>query len=344
MPEPDNLSPDRVAELQKQLSDAAAQVAKVQAELAAAKGDEPPPLSTPTGPPANGVLYGEPTAPGAASTPTGPGPQVVDLRAILGPEMAAQVRDQLSQLSQFGLDSSQFAGVFGDLPGHGEPPTPTVVDRLADPPRNVPLSFRLSSFFALSWWEMFSILMVLVAPIAVWGFFPWTIPAAFILGILTIVVLRGRRYLLKVGLLKWGKVATVTNADEISRGTYYSGTTYQNMMVRQANGWDVTKRWYSGPASKTKIKYSLDGAAGELTLRGLPFNNGVILANSRKPQRALCVSSFPFNVKPEATGQFGRSGLTPWNWLGICFTILVHVALVAGAWYAVDGLWVHLPG
>jgi hypothetical protein len=340
MPEPGDLSPDRVAELQKQLSDAAAQVAKVQAELATAKGDEPPPLSTPSEPPVNGVLYGEPAAGPAAAQ----GPQVVDLSAILGAEMAAQVRDQLSQLGRFGLDSSQFAGVFGDLSGHGEPPTPTVVAPLAEPPRNVPLSFRLSSFFALSWWEMFSILMVMVAPIAVWGFFPWTIPAAFILGILLIVGLRGRRYLLRVGLLKWGRVATVTNSDEISRGTYYSGTTYNNMMVRQANGWDVTKRWYSGPASKTKIKYALGAAAGELTLRGLPFNNGVILADSRKPERALCVSAVPFSVKPDANGEFGASGLTPWSWLGIGFTMLVHLALLAAAWYAVDGLWFDLPG
>ena len=80
------------------------------------------------------------------------------------------------------------------------------------------------------------------------------------------------------------------------------------MMVRQAHGWDVEKRWYSGPASKTKLEYELD-ATRRPDPPGVPYVGGVILADSRKPQRALCVSSFPFNVKPDATGQFGDTGL-----------------------------------
>ena len=114
MSEPGDLSPERVAELQKQLSDAAAQVAKVQAELAAGAGGRANP--SPAG---RATVNGVRTAAAADGPPQSP--QTVDLTAILGPEMAAQVRDQLSQLGRFGLDSSQFAGMFGDLPGHGEP-------------------------------------------------------------------------------------------------------------------------------------------------------------------------------------------------------------------------------
>ena len=77
MSEPGELSAERVAELERQLGDAMAQVAKVQAELDRAKAGD-----------ANGVPY-------------------------------------------------------GGQSGHGEPATPTSVERLVEPPRQVPLSFRL---------------------------------------------------------------------------------------------------------------------------------------------------------------------------------------------------------
>lgn len=327
MTEPGDLSPERVAELERQLSDAAAQVGKVQAELARAKAGE-----------ANGVPYGEPPA---ASAPPGQQAETVDLTSILGPEMAKQVQEHLRQLGQFGL-GQQFAGLVGELTG--EPVAPTSVERVAEPPRRVPLTFRLASFFALSWWELFGIAMVGVTPIALYVFFPWLVPGVFIAGVLAIALVRGRRYVRRVGVLKWGKVATVTNADEISRGTYYSGTTYNNMRLRQATGWVATTQWYSGPASRTRINFRVDDADGTLTLRGLPYANGVILADPRKPERVLCVSSFPFSVRPDANGELVDHGLSPWLWCGIAFTILVHVALLSGAWYAVDGLWFDLPG
>jgi hypothetical protein len=316
MTQPGDLTPERVAELEKQLADAAAQVAQVQQQLAQAKGAVP---NVPYGLPQGAVVPGQP----------------VDLNALLGPEMAKQVRDSMSQ---FALDP-RVATAIGADPGLAGPASAESVDRLVDPPRQVPFSFRLVAFESWSWWEAFSVMMVLVAPIALWGFFPDTIPAAFILGLLAILVVRGRKYLKRVALLKWGKVATVTNADEISRGTYYSGTTYNNMLVRQANGWDVTKRMYSGPASKTEVHYSLDGTNGTLTLRGLPYRYGVVLADSRKPSRALCVSSFTFPVKPDANGEWQRGGISPWSWLGMALAFSMHAALVAGAVYAVQGLW-----
>lgn len=318
----EQLSPERVAELQQQLSDAAAQVARVQAELREAQGASSPE-----------VPYGEPVVVTGQVSAQVSG-QPVDLTALLGPEMAEQVRDQLGAL---GLDSG-VASMLGALPGHVGPASPTSVERLVEPPRQVPYSFRLSSFWSWSWWELFAVVMVLVAPIALWIFFPWTLPGVLVLGVLAIAVVRGRRYVRQVGLLKWGKVATVTNADEVSRGTYYSGTTYHNMLVRQANGWDVTKRLYSGPASRTEIRYSLDDADGTLVLRGLPYANGVILADSRKPQRALCVSSFPFSVKPDANGEL-TGVLSPWTWVGIGAAMLLHAALVAVAVVAVNGTW-----
>ncbi len=208
----------------------------------------------------------------------------------------------------------------------------------------MPFSFKISSLFALNVWELFTILMVLVSPIAVWILVPWTVPVLFVVLVVVVVALRARRYVRRVGVLRWGKVARVTNADEISRGTYFSGTTYQNIRLRQATGWDTTTRWYSGPGSKSTINYSVDDSDGTLTLRGLPYANGVILADPRKPNRAYCVSSFPFSVKPDANGEYVDHGLSPWAWLGIGLTVTVYAALIAGAWYAVDGLWLDLPG
>lgn len=128
----------------------------------------------------------------------------------------------------------------------------------------MPFVFWLAAF-SRSWWELFGIVIGFAAPIALWAFLPPSIPAGFIAALVVIAVIRGRKNARRARLLKWGKVATVTNTDEVSRGTYYSGTTYNNVILAQARGWDVTRRWYSGPGSVSKIGY---------TLRGLPYDVG----------------------------------------------------------------------
>jgi hypothetical protein len=208
---------------------------------------------------------------------------------------------------------------------------------LADPPRQVPFSFRLAAF-AWSWYEGFAVFMGVVAPIALWGFFPELIPAGLILGIAAIVYIRGGKAVRRLALVRWGKVATVTNADELSRGTYYSGMTYSNMWVSQAHGWDVTRQIYSGPGSKTRIDYTVDGAAGSFVLRGLPYAGGVVLAHPRHPSIALCVNQFVYDVKPDVSGQL-TGGLRTATWLGIPCTLAMELALVAGAVYSTSYFW-----
>lgn len=216
----------------------------------------------------------------------------VDLTQYVGPQRAEQIREALGQL---GLDS-RITTMFGASPGlagFAGPPTPTTVERLADPPRRVPFSFRMAAF-SWSWWELFGIVMGFTGPIALWAFFPTLIPTGLIVGLAVIAYLRGRK------------------------------------AITQAHGWDVTRDWYSGPASKSKIDYTLDGATGSLVLRGLPYAGGVILANSRTPSSARCVSQFPYAVKPDSNGEFvGR--LPARMWLGIIATILIEGGLVAGA-------------
>ena len=288
------------------------------------------------------VPYGEPTSPTVTvqgqqvlvnGQPVAPG-QTVDLSSYLSPEAAEQVRASLSHL---GL-SDQLGGLFGAAPGVTGPAAPTTVDRLADPPRGVPFQFRLATF-NWNWWEAFAILLVAIAPIALWMSSPELIPYALVTGVGIIAFFRIRKYARRVGLLKWGKVATVTNTAELSRGTYYSGVTYNNMLMRQANGWEVTTSLYSGPGSKSQINYTLDGTNGTVKLRGLPYNNGVVLADSRKPERAMVVSQFPYSVKPDVDGQYvGR--LSAWVWGGVIATLVVEGTLVYVAVVSVLEYWV----
>ena len=170
-------------------------------------------------------------------------------RAFLGTSVAAHLRAALEAARRVALPRVA-------------PTDERLVERRSTPRAGVPLAFRLSALWSLSWWEMFGILMVAAAPIAVWIVPPRDppggpgprsrrgLPAPWL------------RYRRRIGLLKHGKVATITNSGEVSRGTYYSGTTYQNMRVAQATGWDVTRSYYSGPASVTELSYVVDGVPG----------------------------------------------------------------------------------
>lgn len=317
------LSPERVAELEKKLADAAAEVARVQAELAA--------VQAASGPQVPHVPYGGTVSAPPVITVNG---QVVDLATHLPQDVADQVRTSLAQL---GLDG-QLGGLFGGGSEAAPLPEPTSVARLAEPPRAVPFVFRLATF-NLSGYELFWLTMGLVSPLALWIFVPGALTVALVAAVLVVAWFRIRRYVRRTAILKWGKVATVTNRDLLSRGTYYSGMTYHNMRMRQAHGWDATTTWYSGPGSKTQIAYSLDGTSGTLELRGMPYANGVILADSRKPTRAMCVSEFPYSVKPGPDGQFDGT-LTTWLWGGIFATLLIEGTLVYLAVLAVLDTWV----
>ena len=68
----------------------------------------------------------------------------------------------------------------------------------------------------------------------------------------------------------------------------------------------MTWKWYSGPAYKTKVEYQVGSGHGSLIIRGLEYEDGVILADPRRPERALCVSSFPYGIEPDDSG----------NWVG----------------------------
>jgi Protein of unknown function (DUF3060) len=68
----------------------------------------------------------------------------------------------------------------------------------------------------------------------------------------------------------------------------------------------VTRPFFSGPKTKTRIRYRLDGYQGDITVGGREYIDGVVLADQRKPDRARCVTSFPYDLDRDETG----------NWLG----------------------------
>ena len=376
-PAQSGLSSDKVAELEHKLADAAAEVAKVQAQLTQAQHAGQPLSTTP--PPGNGVpgstipsvpyagtgphvitINGQQVVPGSgnmlqvlrqlgsagAAGVAAPvvmvngqqvsGGQMVDIGQYLTPEVTQRI---VSSLQSLGLDQG-LGAMFGHLGAAGAPPEqPEVTAPLAEPPRHVPMSYRLATF-NLSTYELFMLVIGFVAPIALWAFFPVVIPGALIAAVLVIAWFRGRRYVGRIGMLKWGKVATVTNNDTLDKGTYYSGVTYNNMRKRTATGWDARTIWYSGPAYKNKVDYTLDGATGSLEWRGLQYHRGMILADSRKPSRAMEVSMFPYSVKPGPDGQ-PTGELSAWLWGGIISTLVVELTVVYLAVQAVLDLWVN---
>ena len=266
-------------------------------------------------------------------------------------DAAAEVAEVQAQLSQAtgGAQSPSvpYGGQLDDLSAYGIPEvahhgvlsSPESVAPLADPPRHVPFAYRLATF-NLSVYELFILVIGFTAPIAVWIFAPAVLPAALVAAVLVIAWFRGRRYVQRIGVLKTGKVATINSNETLDKGTYYSGMTYNNMRLRRANGWDAETIWYSGPGYKNKVDYTVDGVPGTLKFRGLQYTNGVVLADPHKPGRALCVSQFPYSVKPGPDGQF-TGKLTAWLWGGIIATIIIEGTLVYLAVISVLGTYVN---
>jgi hypothetical protein len=172
--------------------------------------------------------------------------------------------------------------------------------------------------------------MVAVAPIAVWMSTPLAFAVVAVLTMSAIYAFNLLGTTKRFALLKWGQVARVTGSEIISRGTYYSGTTYYNVRLPVAHGWTVERPWYSGPSTKTRIRYTMNGQQGELLVRGREYYDGVVLADPRNPARALCVTSFPYDLDCNESGNWiGR--LRPGLKLGMAVWSIVVIGWFAAA-------------
>ena len=206
----------------------------------------------------------------------------------------------------------------------GEPDT-----GLAPPPREVPKGFWVAELLPFRWWYVLTLFIVAVAPIALWIQLPtaFAAVAALSLAATYAVQLAGART--RIALLRWGRVATVTDAEVLSRATRFGGTIWYNVYLPVAHGWTVTRQRWSGPNTKTVVHYTLDGRPGSLVVRGREYVDGVILADGRDPGQARCVTSFPYDLDRDATGNWIgrlrprlRVGMACWlalvtGWLGL---------------------------
>lgn len=194
---------------------------------------------------------------------------------------------------------------------------------LAPPPRKVPLAFWLAELLPFRWWYVWTLLVVAVAPIALWMQLPMTFAAVAALTLAGIygVQLWGARA--RIALLKWGTVATVTDTETVSRATDGKPTTWYNVYLPVARKWTVTRQRWSGAHTRTRVRYTLDRYRGELVTRGREYVDGVILADERSPARARCVTSFAYDLDRDETGNW-VGGLRPRLRVGMaCWSVIV---------------------
>lgn len=196
-------------------------------------------------------------------------------------------------------------------------------DELAPPPRRVPRAFWLAELLPIRRWYVLTLLVVAVAPIAVWIQLPRAFAAVAVLTLAGIyaVHLRGART--RLGLLRWGRAAAVTGTETRTRATRHGGTMWYNARLPVAHGWTVTRQRWSGPNTKTAVHYHLDGRRGTLVVRGRDYVDGVILADGRDPARARCVTSFAYDLDRDRAGNW-VGGLRPRLRAGMaCWLVIV---------------------
>jgi Protein of unknown function (DUF3060) len=258
--------------------------------------------------------------------------QVADARRIADLErQLAEARSETSATSAQFLPPGVHLSMQPDLGGFdlGRPVAPPPDSRLSEPPRRVPISFILAELLPFRWWYLFAMFMVAIPAIIVWITNPELaapVAVAVLVAIYAFQLWTARK---RLALLKWGRVATVVGSDVTSRATYYSGTTWSNVWLPQAHGWHVTRELWSGRNVKTMLRYSLDSYQGELKISGRSYDDGVVLADSRHPERALCVSSFAYDLDRDDAG----------DWIGHLRTRLT-IGMVA--WFLIMVVWLVL--
>jgi hypothetical protein len=249
-------------------------------------------------------------------------------------ELVAELERQLAQAraaARRGETGSGFEFPFlSDRAQEASSSSSPYEETLATAPRRVPFRFLLAEALPFRWWYLFTMFLVAIPPIIVWIMQPaMFLPAAVLVLVLIYgFQLRGARN--RIALLKWGEVATVTGAEVLSQGTYYGGTTYSNVVLPVARGWTVTRPVWSGPKTKTRIRYRLAGYQGDITVGGREYTDGVVLADRRKPEHALCVTSFPYDLDRDDSGNWvGR--LRVRLQIGMACWLIIVIAWVGGA-------------
>jgi len=223
-------------------------------------------------------------------------------------------------------------------------PAAPVDNQLAPAPRRVPATFVLAELLPFRWWYIWGLFMVAVTLIVIWIKQPIAFAVTAVMALVVIYAFQLFGAARRLTLLKWGEVATVTGSEIVTRGTYYSGTTWYNSYLPVAHGWTVDRPRYSGPSTKTRVGYTLGGYQGSIVVRGREYYDGVVLADQRNPAHAQCVTSFAYDLDRDQSGNWvGR--LRPRLVVGMAVWVLVLIGWLGVAGYAAQaGLAPHAAG
>lgn len=208
---------------------------------------------------------------------------------------------------------------------------------LAPPPRPIPAAFRLAEALPFRWRYVWTLVLVAIAPIALWLQLPSAFAAAAVATLAGIYAIHFYGARVRLGLLEWGRVATVTGTEKLSRAQHF------NARLPMAREWTVTRLRWSGPNTKTKVFFTLDGHRGELVMHGREYVDGVILADQRNPARARCVTSFAYDLDRDGTGNW-IGALRPRLWVGMACWLLIVVGWLTLAGFAAAGFRTNLVG
>ncbi|SPM38977.1 putative threonine rich protein [Mycobacterium numidiamassiliense] len=207
---------------------------------------------------------------------------------------------------------------------------------LAPPPRRIPAAFRLAELLPFRFRYVFTLCFVAITPITLWIQQPRAFAAVAVLTMAGIYATQICGARIRLGLLRWGRVADVIDSEKLTDTTYYRRPTRYNVSLPVARGWTVARQRWSGPNTTTHIRYALDGQQGDLVLRGREYVDGVILADVRNPDRARCVTAFAYDLGRDQTGNWVgtlrprlRIGMACWSLLMIGWLVLAGLAVTA---------------
>lgn len=203
------------------------------------------------------------------------------------------------------------------------------VAQLGPGPRAVPITYimaeLLRGFWVVLQWLLFP-------PITMVGAFL----AAGIYKAAPQLMLAPLAVLLLYDLLRaWSRIRMlwVGECPEILSRSYEPGTGYYKSWPRLVTrGWAVRPQLYTGSGYRTRVVYRMQsGAMGEVVVGG-PMYEGYVLADPRKPQRALPLSAFGSTPRPNERGEWDWSlPARAWAWMSV--TVLLVAGLTSAALY-----------
>lgn len=196
--------------------------------------------------------------------------------------------------------------------------------------RGVPLAVPITGIFLGDWRESYVVLMAFVVPGVLLAHFPALLPVVFLVLLALGLGLRLQKVALWWLLLSAGEVVT---AEAVARRPAGSG----NVQLAHATRWGVSRGWFTGEITDSRVTYTIRGQRRRLEIRGLPYTSGIILAHPRS-RKALCLSDLPFDLRQRHDGQWAASIPSDF-WMGACATVALYAALVVGAVLSISAHW-----